>query len=508
MYRHEPLTGARAGAGQRRRDRHGPRDRVRLHVRARVAATTSGSIAALGGGALWDVGSYPVTLRAADRRRTSRRWCSAPRTGTTRASTKSSWACCGSTGGIDAPNIYAGFRAAYRTWLEVLGSDGALTRAQPVPARPARDAGARARRRASSRSRSTGSPQIFVREIEDFEASVARRRAAGRQPGREPRATPPRCARRSTRLALERRPRRSERRCILNRWKRRDPTVLWRLFRKGPTKTERARAVILPGGPPYTLTFFANDEMDRVENFETMDLALFRADDIKRSLARRRLEGRLQLIQLVDKRHRTVGVKVGNVTVGGGAPVVVQSMTMTDTADAGVDGAAVHRAVAGRLGDGARHGEPARSRGRGARDQAAHARRRLHRAADRRLPLQRPPAADALSRLRAGARQVPHQPRQRRHRQAPRRAVRDHLPGRDRSRQAGAHRRQRRLPQPGAGDGEDAGEHRSQPRQGLRRHHQRVHGAVGDAVDRAGDRDRPAQGPDHHLVQAVAAART
>jgi len=34
------------------------------------------------------------------------------------------------------------------------------------------------------------------------------------------------------------------------------------------------------------------------------------------------------------KLHRTVGVKVGHVQVGGGAPVVVQSMTMTDTADA------------------------------------------------------------------------------------------------------------------------------------------------------------------------------
>lgn len=32
--------------------------------------------------------------------------------------------------------------------------------------------------------------------------------------------------------------------------------------------------------------------------------------------------------------HRTVGVKVGRVQVGGGAPIVVQSMTMTDTADA------------------------------------------------------------------------------------------------------------------------------------------------------------------------------
>jgi len=32
--------------------------------------------------------------------------------------------------------------------------------------------------------------------------------------------------------------------------------------------------------------------------------------------------------------HKTVGVKVGHVLVGGGAPVAVQSMTMTDTADA------------------------------------------------------------------------------------------------------------------------------------------------------------------------------
>jgi (E)-4-hydroxy-3-methylbut-2-enyl-diphosphate synthase len=34
------------------------------------------------------------------------------------------------------------------------------------------------------------------------------------------------------------------------------------------------------------------------------------------------------------KRHSTVGVRVGDVLVGGGAPVVVQSMTNTDTADA------------------------------------------------------------------------------------------------------------------------------------------------------------------------------
>src|SRR5215467_7663086 len=32
-------------------------------------------------------------------------------------------------------------------------------------------------------------------------------------------------------------------------------------------------------------------------------------------------------------RHKTVPVRVGNITVGGGAPIVVQSMTNTDTAD-------------------------------------------------------------------------------------------------------------------------------------------------------------------------------
>jgi (E)-4-hydroxy-3-methylbut-2-enyl-diphosphate synthase len=36
----------------------------------------------------------------------------------------------------------------------------------------------------------------------------------------------------------------------------------------------------------------------------------------------------------VVKLHKTVAVRVGTVQVGGGAPVVVQSMTMTDTADA------------------------------------------------------------------------------------------------------------------------------------------------------------------------------
>jgi (E)-4-hydroxy-3-methylbut-2-enyl-diphosphate synthase len=39
------------------------------------------------------------------------------------------------------------------------------------------------------------------------------------------------------------------------------------------------------------------------------------------------------MIQILT-RHRTVPVRVGHLMVGGGAPIVVQSMTMTDTADA------------------------------------------------------------------------------------------------------------------------------------------------------------------------------
>ena len=61
--------------------------------------------------------------------------------------------------------------------------------------------------------------------------------------------------------------------------------MLWRLYRASdPKKGDRAHAVILPGGPPFTLTFLANDEMDRVENYDTMALAMFRAEEIKRGL--------------------------------------------------------------------------------------------------------------------------------------------------------------------------------------------------------------------------------
>src|SRR6201988_818524 len=50
----------------------------------------------------------------------------------------------------------------------------------------------------------------------------------------------------------------------------------------------------------------------------------------------------------VSPRHRTVAVDVGGVIVGGGAPIVVQSMTNTDTAD--VDATAKQVAALARAG--------------------------------------------------------------------------------------------------------------------------------------------------------------
>jgi hypothetical protein len=58
------------------------------------------------------------------------------------------------------------------------------------------------------------------------------------------------------------------------------PTVLWRLIRPGGG---HARAVLLPGERP-TVTFFVDDVLDRAENYDGDELALFRAEDVKRAL--------------------------------------------------------------------------------------------------------------------------------------------------------------------------------------------------------------------------------
>lgn len=59
------------------------------------------------------------------------------------------------------------------------------------------------------------------------------------------------------------------------------PTVLWRLWSRSG---EQARAVVIPGEPQSTLTVFVDDVLDRAENFDALDVALFRAEDLKVSL--------------------------------------------------------------------------------------------------------------------------------------------------------------------------------------------------------------------------------
>jgi hypothetical protein len=61
-----------------------------------------------------------------------------------------------------------------------------------------------------------------------------------------------------------------------------DPTVLWRLTRGRST----AHATIFPGPSQTTITWFFDDVMDRAENYDSLDLAMARADDIKGVLLR------------------------------------------------------------------------------------------------------------------------------------------------------------------------------------------------------------------------------
>lgn len=61
-----------------------------------------------------------------------------------------------------------------------------------------------------------------------------------------------------------------------------DPAVLWRLTRG----TSTAHATIFPGSAHTTLTWFFDDVMDRAENYDSLELALARADDIRGVLLR------------------------------------------------------------------------------------------------------------------------------------------------------------------------------------------------------------------------------
>ena len=61
-----------------------------------------------------------------------------------------------------------------------------------------------------------------------------------------------------------------------------DPAVLWRMTRGRST----AHATIFPGPSTTTVTWYFDGVMDRAENYETLELALARADQIRGILTR------------------------------------------------------------------------------------------------------------------------------------------------------------------------------------------------------------------------------
>ena len=61
-----------------------------------------------------------------------------------------------------------------------------------------------------------------------------------------------------------------------------DPTVLWRMARGRSS----AHATIFPGPESTTVTWYFDGIMDRAENYDTMALALARAEQIRGILLR------------------------------------------------------------------------------------------------------------------------------------------------------------------------------------------------------------------------------
>ena len=136
------------------------------------------------------------------------------------------------------------------------------------PARARRSSVAAGRRGPPDRRR--GVAAAFVRQVEDFAGAALDGRRRG-ELRRQPRQ---RGHLRAARIGPERSP-------------RHDRSAAWstgHLCLAAPERPRLSRAVMLPGGPPHTVAFFVNNTMDRVENYDTMELALFRAEDIKRSL--------------------------------------------------------------------------------------------------------------------------------------------------------------------------------------------------------------------------------
>ena len=207
-----------------------------------------------------------------------------------------------------------------------------------------------------------------------------------------------------------------------------------------------------------------------------------------------------------EPRRRTVAVKVGHVTVGGGAPVVVQSMTNTDTAD--IDGTVRQVAALARAGS-----ELVRITV--DRDEAAaavpHIRERLDRIGcdvplvgdfhyiGHKLLADHPACAEALAKYRINPGNVGFKDKKDKQFSA----IVETAIRYGKAVRIGANW--------GSLDGElltslmDENARSAAPRRGPRRH-ARGHGPLGPLFGRARRGDRPRQGPHHPLRQGLGGA--
>lgn len=168
MYRHEPLTAKVLALVN-----GGALGNVRAIVSGFTFTLTNNSDVRLdpqlGGGSLWDIGCYPVTyarlLAGRDPKMVfgSAHWHAS-------GVDEEFMGMLRFPGGTTA-TIYSGFRAALRTWLEVIGSDASLT--VPNPFKPGlRETLELERNGRIEAIEVAGSPELFVRQIEHFENSV------------------------------------------------------------------------------------------------------------------------------------------------------------------------------------------------------------------------------------------------------------------------------------------------------------------------------------------------
>jgi predicted dehydrogenase len=124
---------------------------------------------ALGGGSLWDIGCYAVNAARVV-------IGSEPTAAVGMATMHTSGVDDAFTGLLQFPQgviatIHSSFRAAYRNWLDVIGSDGTLRVANPF--RPGPSESIEFRRGTDARHVVVeGSEDLFVRQIEDFVAAA------------------------------------------------------------------------------------------------------------------------------------------------------------------------------------------------------------------------------------------------------------------------------------------------------------------------------------------------